>query len=269
MQGAIIIPARWNSTRLPGKPLALIAGLTMLERVVRIARRAAEGLSVQIAVATDDDRIVAHAEKLGVAAIQTPAACATGTDRVCAAIRQMAAVPDYVLNLQGDAPLTPPDFVRAILNRQIHGDFDVATPVAQLTWEELDGLREAKKHTPHSGTLAVFDQNSGKAHWFSKAVVPVMRSEALLRQQSDMSPVWRHIGIYGYSRDMLEKFVSLTEGVYERLEGLEQLRILEHGYSMACVPVSYGDRPGMSGVDSPEDIGRAEALIAKHGDLYA
>lgn len=236
---------------------------------MRIAQRASTGLDVRVAVATDDDRIAACSSNLGVLAIRTPATCATGTDRVCAAASQMTPLPDHVLNLQGDAPLTPPDFVRAVLDRMLLGNCDVVTPVTQLSWDELDMLREAKLRTPHSGTLAVFDQNTGRAHWFSKAVLPVMRHEAALRRQSALSPVWRHIGLYGYGRAMLEKFVSLPEGAYEKLEGLEQLRILEHGYTIACVPVDYSGRPSMSGVDSPEDIVRAEALIAKHGDLYA
>lgn len=246
-----------------------IAGMPMLERVVRIALRAAEGLkNVRVAVATDDDRIAAYAESYDVTVVKTPQECPTGTDRVSAALKLISPVPDYVINLQGDAPLTPPDFVRAVLDRLLQGGCDAATPVAQLTWQELDALREAKSSTPHSGTLAVFNQRSGQAHWFSKAVMPVMRQEAMLRQQSELSPVWRHVGLYGYSRAMLEKFVTLPEGCYEKLEGLEQLRILEHGYTMICVPVSYSGRPSMSGVDSPEDIVRAEALIAKHGDLY-
>lgn len=269
LQAAIIIPARWGSTRLPGKPLVPIAGKLMLERVVRIALRAAEGLNVRVAVATDDDRITACAGSYDVTVIMTPQDCPTGTDRVCAAASQMTPRPDYVVNLQGDAPLTPPDFVRAVLDRLLLGNCDAVTPVTQLSWDELDMLRAAKQRTPHSGTLAVFDHSSGRAHWFSKAVLPVMRHETTLRQQSALSPVWRHIGLYGYGRAMLEKFVTLPEGVYEKLEGLEQLRILEHGYTMACVPVNYKGRPSMSGVDSPEDVVRAEALIAEHGDLYA
>ena len=88
-----------------------------------------------------------------------------------------------------------------------------------------------------------------------------------MREKSDLSPVWRHIGIYGYSRAMLEKFPKLPEGKFEKLEGLEQLRVLEHGYKIRCVPVDYKGRASMSGVDSPEDIVRAEALIKKHGEL--
>ena len=261
MQTAIIIPARWGSTRLPGKPLALIAGIPMLTRTVKVAQAAASA-ATQIAVATDDDRIAAHCRTLGVTALMTPAACPTGTDRVHAAVSQLPTPPDFIVNLQGDAPLTPPDFIAALMARFRDAPTDVVTPVTQLSWPELDKLRAMKQQTPHSGTLAVFDQTTGKAHWFSKNIMPAMRKEADMRAKTPLSPVWRHIGLYGYSRAMLEKYISLPEGYYEKLEGLEQLRVLEHGHAITCVPVEYRGRPSMSGIDSPEDITRAEALLA-------
>ena len=267
MQTAIIIPARWGSTRLPGKPLVKISGRTMLSRVVAIAKAAAVG-AAQIAVATDDDRIIAHCRELDVTAIRTPAECATGTDRVQAAVAQLAVPPDFIVNLQGDAPLTPPDFIAALIKRYASSPADVLTPVVQLSWDDLDALRAAKLQTPHSGTIAVFDQESGRAHWFSKNILPTMRKESALRAANTLTPVWRHIGIYGYSRAMLTQYVVLPPGYYEELEGLEQLRVLEHGHTMVCVPVDYRGRAAMSGVDSPEDVARAEALIARHGELF-
>lgn len=266
MQTAIIIPARWGSTRLPGKPLIKIAGRTMLSRVVAIAKAAAVG-ATHIAVATDDDRIIEHCRELDIAAIRTPADCATGTDRVQAAVAQLPTPPDFIVNLQGDAPLTPPDFITALIKRYGGSPADVLTPVVQLRWEELDALRVAKQQTPHSGTVAVFDPQSGKAHWFSKNIIPALRKESVMRTESPVAPVWRHIGLYGYSRAMLARYVTLPAGYYEQLEGLEQLRVLEHGHSMLCVPVEYRGRASMSGVDSPEDVTRAEALIARHGEL--
>lgn len=268
MQTAIIIPARWGSTRLPGKPLVKIAGRTMLSRVVAIAKAAAVG-ATQIAVATDDDRIIAHCHELDVTAIRTPMDCATGTDRVQAAVAQLATAPDFIVNLQGDAPLTPPDFIAALIKRFAERPADVLTPVVQLSWDALDALHAAKQQTPHSGTIAVFDQESGKAHWFSKNILPAMRKEATLRAENTLAPVWRHIGIYGYSRAMLAQYVALPPGHYEQLEGLEQLRVLEHGHAMVCVPVDYRGRAAMSGVDSPEDVVRAETLIARHGELLS
>jgi 3-deoxy-manno-octulosonate cytidylyltransferase (CMP-KDO synthetase) len=268
MRTAIVIPARYGSTRLPGKPLAMIAGQTMLRRVVRIALAAAQDdPGIEVIVATDDDRIAGHAKELGVAWAMTPESCPTGTDRAQAAVAHLKVQPDFVLNLQGDAPLTPPDFVRAMIGSFAKAPADLVTPVTQMTWDDLDKLRDSKRTTPFSGTTVAFDEKTGLAYWFSKNIIPAMRKEKELREKSALSPVWRHIGLYGYSRAMLEKFPALPEGKFEKIEGLEQLRVLEHGYKIRCVPVDYAGRANMSGVDSPEDIARAETLIAKHGEL--
>lgn len=268
MQTVIIIPARWGSTRLPGKPLALIAGRPMLARVVALARAAAaDDAAIRILVATDDARIAEHCAALQVACVMTPVDCPTGTDRARIAVAQLPNPPDFVVNMQGDAPLTPPDFVRALIASYRAAPCDVVTPVTQLSWDELDRLRVTKQTTPHSGTTVVFNPETGAAHWFSKTILPTIRKENALRAQGKLSPVWRHVGLYGYRREMLDKFGTLHEGHYEKLEGLEQLRVLEHGYGMRCVPVAYRGRANMSGVDSPEDIQRAEALIAQHGEL--
>lgn len=265
---AIIIPARYASTRLPGKPLAMIAGKTMLRRVVEIARAAADMRDdVTVAVATDDERVEAHCREIGAEYVHTDPACASGTDRVASAVRQLARQPDFILNMQGDAPLTPPDFLTGMIDAFYAAPCDVVTPVTQLTWEALDKLRRDKQVTPFSGTCAVFDAKTGHAFWFSKNIIPAIRKEESLRNQGKLSPVYRHIGLYGYSRSMLDIYGQLPEGAFEQLEGLEQLRVIENGYTIRCVPVDYRGRANMSGVDSPEDITRAEALIAAHGEL--
>lgn len=268
MKTSIVIPARYASTRLPGKPLAMINGQTMLQRVVRLSQTAALGLkNVSVVVATDDDRITQHCKEIGITSIMTPAEAPSGTDRVAEAVRQMQDKPDFILNMQGDAPLTPPDFLRAMIEAFIASPCDCITPVTQLSWEQLDKLRQNKLTTPYSGTTATFDEKTGRAFWFSKMILPAMRKEDELRKKSDKSPVFRHIGLYGYSLNMLEKYGSLPESKFEKLEGLEQLRLLENGYTIRCVPVDFKGRANMSGIDSPEDIVRAEALIAKHGEL--
>lgn len=267
-RAAIVIPARYASERLPGKPLVKIAGVTMLERVVRIARAAAKEFpGVSVIVATDDERIARHCGDIGVAHAMTPPGCPSGTDRVAHAVREMKEKPDFILNMQGDAPLTPPDFLSALIRSFALSPCDAITPVTQLSWEQLDRLREQKKATPLSGTCAVFDERTGDAFWFSKMILPAIRKEDKLRAKESLSPVFRHIGLYGYSAAMLEQYTTLPESRFERLEGLEQLRMLENGYNIRCVPVDYKGRASMSGVDSPEDVARAEALIAKHGEL--
>ena len=268
MKTTIIIPARYASTRLPGKPLAMICGQTMLQRVVRLSQAAANGLeNVAVVVATDDERISRHCAELGVDSLMTPPESVSGTDRVAQAISQMRDKPDFILNMQGDAPLTPPDFLQAMIKAFIAAPCDAVTPVVQLTWEQLDKLRQSKLTTPFSGTTVVFDESTSNAYWFSKMIIPAMRKEDELRKKSNISPVFRHIGLYGYSLEMLEKYTNLPESKFEKLEGLEQLRMLEHGYTIRCVPIDFKGRANMSGIDSPEDITRAEALIAKHGEL--
>jgi 3-deoxy-manno-octulosonate cytidylyltransferase (CMP-KDO synthetase) len=268
MKTTIVIPARFASMRLPGKPLMLIRGQTMLARVVRLSLAAAKGLSdVSVLVATDDARIAAHCRDIDVPYVMTPPDLPTGTDRAAAAIQQLTDKPDFILNMQGDAPLTPPDFLRAMIDAFVSNPCDMVTPVTQLTWAELDRLRHNKLTTPFSGTTAVFNQQTGNAYWFSKTIIPAIRQEVRLREAGDKSPVFRHIGLYGYSRAMLTEYIQLPTSHYEDLEGLEQLRLLEHGYTIRCVPVDFRGRANMSGVDSPEDVVRAERLIDEYGEL--
>ena len=270
MNTAIIIPARYGSTRLPGKPLAMINGQTMLQRVVALSREAAAGLdNVSVLVATDDERIIAHCNEISIPSVMTSPNALTGTERVAEAVLQLANKPDFILNMQGDAPLTPPDFLRAMIDSFSSSPCDAVTPVTQLTWDELDTLRHNKTSTPFSGTTAVFNKFNGQAIWFSKNIIPAMRKETDLRQTTDNSPVYRHIGLYGYSYDMLQTYLTLPEGHFEALEGLEQLRLLEHGYTLRCVPVDFKGRPNMSGVDSPEDIQRAEILLNRQAETHS
>jgi 3-deoxy-manno-octulosonate cytidylyltransferase (CMP-KDO synthetase) len=268
MKTAIVIPARYASTRLPGKPLAMVSGQTMLQRVVRLSQAAAHGLKdVTILVATDDNRITQHCDELGITSVMTPIDSPSGTDRVAAAVRQMTDKPDFILNMQGDAPLTPPDFLRAMIEAFAVAPCDCVTPVTQLSWEQLDKLRQHKQTTPFSGTTVTFDEKNHRALWFSKNIIPAMCKESKLRENDKKSPIFRHIGLYGYSLNMLENYTKLSESKFEKLEGLEQLRMLENGYIIRCVPVDFKGRANMSGIDSPEDIARAEALIAQHGEL--
>lgn len=267
MKTVIIIPARYASSRLPGKPLAMIRGQTMLQRVVAIANQAANGMpDVTVNVATDHDAILQHCQTLNVNAIYTDPDLPSGTDRVAAAVAQLPHAPDFILNLQGDAPFTPPAFLRAMITSFEQVPCDVITPVTQLSWEQLDKLRENKKSTPFSGTTALFDEKTGHAFWFSKSILPLIRKEEQLRHTQPLSPVFRHIGLYGYSLAMLQKYVTLPESKFEKLEGLEQLRLLENHYTIRCIPVDYQHRASMSGIDSPEDIARAEHLIDQYGE---
>lgn len=267
MSLTLVIPARYGSTRFEGKPLAMIAGKSMLRRVYDIAVAATAGLpDARVLIATEDARVIDHAKSFGAQAVLTPEDCPTGSDRALAACQQLSTRPDIVLNLQGDAPLTPPSFVRALAEVLVADpSIDVATPVVQLSWEALDTLRENKKTTPFSGTTAILG-NDNRALWFSKNILPAIRKEEKLRTSQPLSPVYKHVGLYGYRYGSLERFVSLPEGVYESLEGLEQLRMLEAGMVIRCVPVQFGAMPQI-GVDTQEDARRVEAAIARYGEM--
>jgi 3-deoxy-manno-octulosonate cytidylyltransferase (CMP-KDO synthetase) len=172
--------------------------------------------------------------------------------------------------LQGDNPLCPTWFVEAVIAAYYKDNsVDTVTPVVNLSWEELDNLREHKKQTPFSGTTAVFGAN-GDAFWFSKNIMPAIRKEDKVRAAMATSPVYRQIGLYGYRCDVLDKIAALPEGKYEKMEGLEQLRWIENGIKVRCVEVDYRNfqkMASLSGVDSPEDVARVEAVLAECGEF--
>lgn len=264
MRDLIVVPARYGSTRLPGKPLLKLAGKTLLERVVaNAARAAAIAGNCDVVVATDDTRIARHAEAIGACVVMTPATLDSGSARAQAAAAAHKASPARVINLQGDAPFIPPATIAALATTLRESGASVATPVYRLSWERLDRLREHKRTAPFSGTTCVRDAR-GKALWFSKSILPALRGEEGMRREP-MSPVWQHLGLYAYTRDALDWFASAPPGVYERLEGLEQLRFLENGWDIATVEVEPPTH-ALSGIDTPQDLALAEAAIARFGD---
>lgn len=265
----IVIPARMGSTRFPAKPLAEIASISMVRRTAAIAASLSD---IDYVVATDHTDIMAHCQNYNIPTIMTQSELHSGSDRAFAAAKSMAKKRaksyDFVINLQGDAPFTPPSHVQAILDElRQQTDADIVTPYIRLTWDALDGLRRDKETTPFSGTTLITDK-TGRAIWFSKQIIPAIRNEAELRKQSNHSPIRRHIGLYGYKFSALKAFISWPQSPYEALEGLEQLRALENGLTIQAVEVSPA-RVTTSGIDTPEDLARAEALIAKYGDPFS
>ncbi|MBN1960075.1 MAG: 3-deoxy-manno-octulosonate cytidylyltransferase [Deltaproteobacteria bacterium] len=267
MQVALIIPARYNSSRLSGKPLITIAGKTLIERVFAIAQAAIKDFfNIQVVVATEDERVADFCGDRNIACVITPASCRTGSDRAFAAAQQLTNPPDFVVNMQGDNPLAPPWFIRALIEQaQRDTNIKVITPCVALSWAELELLQKNKAITPFSGTCVIRDKNNN-AIWFSKNIIPLVRYKRFA-SDSEKSPVLRHIGIYGYRYAALQRFSSLPRGDYEVIEELEQLRFLENGISIRLHEVNYHGRSGMSGIDSPEDIKRAEAIIAREGEI--
>lgn len=242
----------------------------MLSRVVSLAQSAIRDIDDAFVFTTTENRdIEKHAKTLDVPCIMTPPSCRTGSDRVLSALRQLNDWPDFVINLQGDAPFTPPSVVKALIKAFKTKDFiEVVTPVHQLIWEDLDRLRDAKKKTPFSGTTAVVNKE-GRALWFSKNILPAIRNEEAMREKNKKSPVYQHMGLYGFRTDVLEKFCSLPQSPYEKVEGLEQLRMLENDISIHAVKVKLATGLMQSGIDTPEDLKRAEKMLTKHGDHFA
>ena len=269
MKLAIAIPARYGSTRFAGKPLAMICGKSMLQRVSEVAQKAAEPYGdVDIFITTEDQRIADHAAALGMPCIKTLANCPTGSDRVLSAIKQLDKYPDFIINLQGDAPFTPPSVIRQIFDHfKENPNSQVITPVHKLSWNDLDRLRKAKEKTPFSGTTAIINKNN-QALWFSKNIIPAIRKEEALRKQNPLSPIYQHIGLYGFRSDILEKFCALPQSNYEHLEGLEQLRMLENNIEISIVEMDIDEGLIQSGIDSPQDLKRAEEHIKKHGEPF-
>lgn len=202
MKTAIIIPARYGSTRFPGKPLALIGGQSMLGRVVALARSiAAEFDDCGVYITTDDTRIANHAGEIGVECLMTSTDCPSGSDRALQAAKQLPDQPDFIINLQGDAPFTPPDALRAVIDAfQKDASLSVVTPVHALSWDDLDRLRENKKATPFSGTCAILNA-SNNAIWFSKTSSPPSARKRLCAVKTALPP---YSSIWDYT-DLISK----------------------------------------------------------------
>ena len=239
-----VIPARWASSRLPGKPLALIAGKPMIQRVVeRVVQ--AKTLSAVI-VATDDQRIVDAVASFNipdVKAVMTREDHPTGTDRIAEAIAEEAC--DVVINIQGDEPLIDPELIDRLGVVMGSGDWDMATAATPII--------EAAALKSSDVVKAVFGRD-GQALYFSRAPIPYVRDEG-----TDVTGAhFRHIGIYAYTRDYLLKLVAEPPCRLENIEKLEQLRALYIGCRMNVLEV---DDVGV-GVDTPEDILKVEAILA-------
>jgi len=250
----VAIPARYAASRLPGKPLRLLGGEPM---VLHVARRALAAGAREVWIATDEDRIATALEGAGVRVAMTSPDHASGTDRLAECARIAGWSDDtIVVNLQGDEPFAPAAGIRAVAELMRAGDTEMATLAAPVT--DVETLFD-----PNAVKLVRGDD--GRALYFSRAPIPWPR-DAFAQDRSRMpdgGPWLRHIGIYGYRAGFLQRFAALPPGRLERIESLEQLRVLEAGYRIA---VGVTPEPFPPGVDTPEDLARAEAWIAAgHG----
>ncbi|MEP5731665.1 MAG: manno-octulosonate cytidylyltransferase [Sulfitobacter sp.] len=264
MSVLIVIPARFASSRYPGKPLVALKGATgasrsLIERSWRAA--SAVGGVDRVVVATDDNRIKEASEAFGAEVVMTSPDCMNGTERCAEAHAKLGANYDTVVNLQGDAPLTPHWFVEDLIaGLRANPQAEIATPVLRCDGATLNSFLEDRKADRVGGTTAVFATDQ-RALYFSKEVIP-FTSETYAA--SDATPVFHHVGVYAYRPSALAAYPSWPTGPLEKLEGLEQLRFMENGRSVLCVEVEAKGREFWE-LNNPEDVTKLEAMMAKMG----
>lgn len=234
-----VIPARFASTRFPGKPLALISGQPMIRHVVDRCREAA--CFSRVIVATDDERIATTVKGFGGEVVMTSPQCATGTDRVAEVSRALGGDPrDVLVNVQGDEPALHPEPLRALTALFDDASVEMGTLVRPLAPHERANPNVVK---------AVLAEN-GRALLFSRHDLPFEREAVGIAR-------WAHVGLYAYRRDTLARLATLTPTLLEKTESLEQLRALGHGISIRCAVSHHASQA----VDRPEDVPRAEAAL--------
>ena len=264
MSALIVIPARLASSRFPGKPLAILRGAggapkSLIQRTWEAAA-AARGVD-RIVVATDDARIGKEVKRFGGECVITSSECVNGTERCAEALDCLGPSHDIVVNVQGDAPLTPPWFIEELVAALAAAEgFGVATPVIRCDGATLSNLVEDRLHGRVGGTTAVFGDDRS-ALYFSKQVVPWASST---HADPDETPVYMHVGIYAYSREALRWYIRQPPGRLELLEGLEQLRFLEKGKKILCVEVDSRGRQFWE-VNNPQDLPKVERGLADAG----
>jgi 3-deoxy-manno-octulosonate cytidylyltransferase (CMP-KDO synthetase) len=239
-----IIPARFASTRFPGKPLHLIAGQSLIQRVIQRCQLA-KSLH-EVIVATDDERIAEVARKF-CRVEMTRADHPSGSDRIAEVASRCAC--DAVINIQGDEPLIDPAVIDVVATALAGAEMSTAaTPIQNV--EEYDNPNVVK----------VVTSVAGRALYFSRRTIPYLRDHAALPVPAQLAafPIFKHLGIYGYRRDALLRLVKFPQSPLEQAERLEQLRALENGIPIAVVRVDYDS----VGVDVPADVERVERLLA-------
>jgi 3-deoxy-manno-octulosonate cytidylyltransferase (CMP-KDO synthetase) len=264
MSVLIAIPARYASTRYPGKPLAELRGASGVSRSL-IERSWQAAMAVtgvdRVVVATDDDRIRDAAENFGADVVMTSPDCANGTERCAETHAVLGGGYDIVVNLQGDAPLTPAWFVEDLIaGLRAAPDAEIATPVLRCDGATLTGFLDDRKADRVGGTTAVFDRHD-RALYFSKEVIPYT---ARAYAPDAETPVFHHVGVYAYRPNALAAYPEWPVGPLEQLEGLEQLRFLENGRAVLCVEVSAKGRQFWE-LNNPEDVPKLEKMMSDMG----
>lgn len=260
MSVLIVIPARYASTRYPGKPLVPLTGASGIAKTL-IRRSWDAAMSVpdvdRVVVATDDARIADAATGFGAQVVMTSPDCINGTERCAQALDNLGGDYDLVVNLQGDAPLTPPWFITDLIaGLRAHPAADVATPVLRTHGAALADLLQDRREGRVGGTTAVFGADHN-ALYFSKEVIPYT---GRTYGGADETPVFHHVGVYAYRPAALRAYATWPLGALEQLEGLEQLRFLERAVPMLCVEVDAKGHQFWE-LNNPQDVPRIEAML--------
>lgn len=242
-----IIPARYASTRFPGKPLIQINGKSMIQRVYEQAAKSK--LMTKIIIATDDDRIAEHAKSFGAEVVITKAEHPSGTDRCFEAYQLNGQNFDYVLNIQGDEPFLDPEQIDS-LAQGCAEDVEIATQMIKCT--DHDVLFD-------KGEVKIILNSNKEAIYFSRNVIPFIKGKDEKEWHKHFD-YYRHVGMYAYRTDILEKITQLKPSALELAESLEQLRWVEHGYKIKCIETSFESHC----IDTPEDIEKVMRLMNIH-----
>ena len=261
MKAVIIIPARYGSTRYPGKPLVPLRTRKGKKSLIQLSWEAANKVSgiSEIYVATDDKRIEEHAVAFGAKVIRTSSKCKNGTERCAEAVSNARLEAEIIVNFQGDAPLTPSWFVEEIIaGLKADKSTDMATPVLRLDRKSYNLFFEDRKSDRVGGTTVVFDKDM-YALYFSKELIPFFEISKI--EQDKPIPCYHHVGVYAYRKNILREYLSWPESKLEKLEGLEQLRFLSENKKVKCVEVSSRGNVFWE-LNNPEDVQRIEKVIS-------
>ncbi len=253
MQFLGIIPARYASTRFPGKPLALLGGRSVIERVYsRVAGVLGKDATI---VATDDDRIADAVAAFGGKAVMTNATHRSGTDRCREAYERSGSTADVVINIQGDEPFIAPEQIRTVMEAFA----DPAVEIASLA-RPFDATR-GYSALENPNTPKVVMDNAMNAMYFSRSVIPYVRGSERSEWSSE-TQYYTHIGLYAYRADVLKTITALPQSAAELAESLEQLRWLQAGYK---IRMGLSDEPTI-GIDTPADLAAAEEYLKNNGE---
>ena len=261
MKAVIIIPARYGSTRYPGKPLVPLRTREGKKSLIQLSWEAANKVSgiSEIYVATDDKRIEEHAIAFGAKVIRTSSKCRNGTERCAEAVSNARLEAEIIVNFQGDAPLTPSWFVEEIIaSLKADKSTDMATPVLRLDRKSYNLFFEDRKSDRVGGTTVVFDKDM-YALYFSKELIPFFEISKI--EQDKPIPCYHHVGVYAYRKNILREYLSWPESNLEKLEGLEQLRFLSENKKVKCIEVSSRGNIFWE-LNNPEDVQRIEKVIS-------